>query len=407
MNPSSDPRDAIKQGYYVEPPDGGVWSKLTRALELEPASTHLVLGGIGSGKTSELLRACATLRKSLRETGDFVRYCDVSRYHDLGAKPEVGVLFALTAKLLVKAAKKNRESGPKDAAVESAIGTLTKFAEDSFVWVPYEPPDWDDEPPERDDEPSDYEPGSWVRRVGVLKPPPPDKPINFRLGGHRGALETVLQHYPGKGRAAIMLFDSLDRLPQAGAFQQLIEDDIRVLKSVGVGVVLVGPVRFVAGHDRSLADLFDRVHFQLSTDPETDSGEAFLCEVLRRRTKGSELLQEDCFSLLAHNSGGVLRDLISLAKRSAEEAYATGHPKITADDVERASDAFGRGLAIGLDDEQLKILEVVSETGGFVVRGERELSLLETRRVLLYPDNHWAVHPTLRGLLDGIPKVQG
>jgi hypothetical protein len=100
-----------------------------------------------------------------------------------------------------------------------------------------------------------------------------------------------------------------------------------------------------------------------------------------------------------------LRDLIALAKRSAEEAYAAGHPTITLQDVTRASEAFGRSLALGLDDDQLKILKAVAESGAFVVRGERELSLLETRRVLLYPGTRWAVHPTLVGLIAKIPEM--
>ena len=139
MNPSSDPRDAIKQGYYVDPHHGGVWSKLTRALELEPASTHLVLGGIGSGKTSELLRACAMLRSSLRESGDFVAYCDVSRHHDLRSPPRAGVLFALTSQFLVSAAKKNRKFSTKESEAKDAIRALTEFAEDSVDWVPDSP----------------------------------------------------------------------------------------------------------------------------------------------------------------------------------------------------------------------------------------------------------------------------
>ena len=129
--------------------------------------------------------------------------------------------------------------------------------------------------------------------------------------------------------------------------------------------------------------------------------------MLRCRAEASGLLPDECLPLLASASGGVLRDLIALASRSAEEAYAAGHPMITPQDVASASEAFGRSLALGLDDDQFKILTALAKSGSFVVRGERELSLLETRRVFLYPRNRWAVHPTLADLLETTPETSG
>ena len=74
---------------------------LALRLELEPGSTHLVLGGIGSGKTTELLRAQERLQKSLSEAGDHVEYIDVSLRHDLAAPTLSGVLVALAGLALV------------------------------------------------------------------------------------------------------------------------------------------------------------------------------------------------------------------------------------------------------------------------------------------------------------------
>lgn len=279
---------------------------------------------------------------------------------------------------------------------------MRDFADGNFEWIedyeydgPHDGPDYDDEPD-----------GRWVRRPGVLAPPV-ENSLHHSLKPRIPDLTTLLEYFPGKDRAAIVLFDSLDRLPQTAAFKQLAEDDVRALKTSGMGVVVVGPVRFMVGNDRSLADLFDYVHFQLSTDPESEAGSRFLSEVLRRRTSSSELLRDQCLPLLVRNSGGVLRDLISLAKRSAEEAYTAGHSEITEEHVIQAADAMGRSLAIGLDDEQIKILNTLDQTGAFVVRGERELSLLETRRVLLDPGNRWAIHPTLQPLLRDVPEMTG
>lgn len=60
------------------------------------------------------------------------------------------------------------------------------------------------------------------------------------------------KQYPGEDRHAIFLFDSLDRLPDPDRFREAVEDDLRVLKTAGIGVAVVGPIRFMAGTDRAV-----------------------------------------------------------------------------------------------------------------------------------------------------------
>jgi hypothetical protein len=160
----------------------------------------------------------------------------------------------------------------------------------------------------------------------------------------------------------------------------------------------------MVGTDRALADLFDYTHFVPSTDPANPKRLHFLTQVLRRRAD-PDFLDDAHLEPIARASGGVMRDLLALAKRAGEMAYASGHDRITDHDISRAIDAFGRTLAIGLDDEQVKKLRHLQRKGRFVVRGEQELSLLETRRVLLYGDSRFAVHPSLAPLLDAMPEV--
>lgn len=186
---------------------------------------------------------------------------------------------------------------------------------------------------------------------------------------------------------------------------RLVQRDIAALKRTGIGVVVVGPVRYVAGNNRGITELFDHTHFQFAVDPQNDAGLAFLCDIMRRRAGVDALLPDECLHPLALASGGVLRDLITLAKRSAEEAYIAGRDRVELGDVAAARDAMGRGLAIGLDDEQLGVLRKVHASQKFVVRGERELSLIETRRVLMYEGNRWVVHPALAPLLGLMPEV--
>jgi hypothetical protein len=92
LDAAAEPRSAIVRGLYVPPSARSVAEEITGRLELRPASAHLIVGGIGSGKTTQLLVA----EERLRQLPDMrVAYLDVSRVHDL-QKLRAGVLVALT-----------------------------------------------------------------------------------------------------------------------------------------------------------------------------------------------------------------------------------------------------------------------------------------------------------------------
>lgn len=412
MNPTTDPGVALREGFYVDPPGSALALTLQRQLELDPASTHLVLGGIGSGKTSTLLKTIRDLSAPLREVGDHVAYCDVSTQYQLATPATVGVLVALTGRLLREALPRTRELPPE---LDSVIQRLNNFADGHTEIISraqfeyenhkeyeedYEGEDYEREDYEDYDEPDEIP----VHRPGVLTPPPKPRALHWTLRAPVGDLRDLLAAHPGPDKHAIIFFDSLDRLPRPETFVTLVQEDIRALKAAGIGAVVVGPIRYLVGLDRGISELFDYIHYNMSVDPHEEGGLAFLCDVLRRRADDS-ILREELLPPLAKASGGVLRDLIKIAKRSAEEAYTAGRDQIEMIDVARAREAEGRSLAIGLDDEQLKMIRTVHTTGTFVIRGERELSLLETRRLLLYESNRWIVHPALAPLLDLFPEA--
>ena len=86
LDPSGDPADATPE-LYVEVP-GSVSSRLAAELSLAPTSRHLLVGGIGSGKTTELL---ATQRFVSQIPDVRALYIDVSKRHDI-AKMASGVV---------------------------------------------------------------------------------------------------------------------------------------------------------------------------------------------------------------------------------------------------------------------------------------------------------------------------
>ena len=392
MNPSSDPRAALKDGLYVSPPRRAAGEDLAARLELEPDSSHLVIGATGSGKTSELLHAVERLKASLPEAGDHVEYVDVSLRHDLSAPKLSGVLVAFVGLSLAILA---RERGPvkKNSPLASSIRALERHANRWWLHLDHV----EDEFPRNDGD--DVDDDEFMEIPGVIVPP--KDPIDPSLAPLVDHLRIIQTAHPGDGKHAVFLFDSLDRLPEPERFREVVQDDLPVLKAAGIGVAIVGPVRYMVGTDRSVTNSFDQTHFRLGFDPSSPANLQFLSNVLEKRSDPG-FLPAEAIALLVRASGGVLRDLISLAKRAGQEAYAAGHDQVTEDDAKTAIDAFGRSLAVGLDDEQAKLLRHLHGGGDFVIRGERELTLLETGRVLFYEGNRWVVHPTLVPLLDAM-----
>jgi hypothetical protein len=115
------------------------------------------------------------------------------------------------------------------------------------------------------------------------------------------------------------------------------------------------------------------------------------------------MLPDDACERLVDFSGGVLRDLLRLAHQAGDEAYVDGADRIAVVHVQRAADAFGRSLMLGLDEGAIRELQEIRTTGRFVQISEQDLALLITRRILDYQDAsgelRYAVHPTLAPLL--------
>jgi len=87
LEPARDPALAIAQALYVDR-SGALNQRIAAELELEPASIHLLIGGVGSGKTTELLRVADNLL-----TTEDIRplFFDATVRHDI-AKMRHGII---------------------------------------------------------------------------------------------------------------------------------------------------------------------------------------------------------------------------------------------------------------------------------------------------------------------------
>lgn len=374
LDPAGDPAKAILERCYVDL-RSSVSARLAAELSLAPTSMHLVIGGVGSGKTTELLVAQERLNL-LPDT--LALYLDVSKNHDV-TKLVPGVVSLQVGLAIGEWAESHVVAINKQMA--GSLRRLQGLAQG----YSYEPD-------------FDYEDRDLVSVPGILVPP--DK-LETTVAEIRDNIETILEVIRTQKKHIVVLLDGLDRLMNIPALEKIVENDIKALKVSGIGCALVGPLSALYGMDRTLDQRFDNMHYQAWLDPASTSNQAFLRSVLQKRIP-EDAMDQQGVDALVHHSGGVLRDLLSLAQSACLEAYVGGADFIGLWEADTAIDVFGRKHMQGLRPNEINILRRVVNDGSFVHTSEDELALLMTRRVLEYRVNgrpRYAVHPTIVNFL--------
>lgn len=376
LDPAGDPASAMDT-FYLDSPHS-VSARLAAELAISPASSHVLVGGVGSGKTTELL-AVASRMADLVDTATL--YVDISKGYDI-ARMVPGTIIAQVSLALANDLVRIEPSNP---SIRRAIDVAYGSWEHAFG--------------------GDMPPGmEW--REGILVPP---EQVADNLVRIRSTLEELLGAIRLRVRHLVVMLDGLDRLSDLQAFDQLLVHDVKMLSSLGVGAVLVGPLRALYGLDPLLTQRFDSFHYQPWIDVTANpAGRGFLVGVLRRRA--GEFLDEPGIDALVDASGGVLRDLLSLAQSALVEAYMDGGDRVGLHEVDVAVDAFGRKHMQGLRPAEIEVLQRARKHSTFVHASEDELALLMTRRVLEYRDRNqprYTVHPTIHHLLQDLEKNDG
>ena len=387
-----DPAGRLRQGdtLYVEPPDRSLGDEIALRLQLAPESTHLIVGGIGAGKTTQVRRALS----QVEQTSDTkALYIDVSKRHDLDTDIE-GVLLVLTGLAVGKIVQADKS---KD--VRTARKAFSDWAHGTRVFVSDHEHDDDGGGDQGDDEP-----GYYVSHPGVIHPPFP--PLGSDTEERIQALQTLLKALPDGFKHVVIAFDALDRL-SIERFRSVVTEDIRALQAAGVAVVVVGPSRVVYGTNRPLVDIFDRLHVQPALDVEKNpDATAFFDSILAKRADETVLPSAERLALVTW-SGGVLRDLLSLAHNAVEETFISGEDTVSAGHVEQAADRFGRSMMLGLRPTEVDTLRTLQRRHSFVPTDDEDMALLESRRVLEYRSGttRYVVHPTITPHLRNLGKT--
>src|ERR1035438_2475994 len=118
FNPTVSPALAIESGLVVTDSQRSVFETLAARADIEPGSQQILVGGIGSGKTTELLLA----RQWLAATGRYRPFqIDVSSYTDLSKLTSGALLASLGIHLL----DEGRLRGAQNySEIETALNTF-------------------------------------------------------------------------------------------------------------------------------------------------------------------------------------------------------------------------------------------------------------------------------------------
>ncbi len=371
--PEHDPRDPD------QPP---IHETFATTAELSRGSQMALVGGIGSGKTTELRLTF----KRLKRHADAVNiYVDLAEMTNLNELNPGAILIAIGLHLYNDVKEVDRQNPD----IKQAYTELRKLAEGKTDWVEEDPNDY-----ERDD-PSDYEPHLVaVRTPGRLKPRFPV--VQRSVTEVQNLVVHIAKQLLDSEAQITVLIDGLDRLVRPERFREFAEQDLRALRDTKISVVVATPLLLWFDKSRFLQDYFDDVkHIPAAiSDPEKSD---FLNQILRRRG-AADLMEEHEISEIARFSGGVLRDLITLARTSADAAYREDKDRISPVHVRSAIRQLGKRYLVGLGRAQRGLILRLTNNAEFSTENTMARELLINRQVLEHFSNHrdsFAVHPAL------------
>ena len=367
-------------GFYLAPPHG-LPQKIAISLELDPGRSHLITGAIGSGKTTTLL----TIQQQLNQTPDIrAFFVDLPTLHRLD-QPRPVTLIAASALAIVRSLDQMfvESLPPDDRSIPKYIENLAAgyWDFDSYEVPPDDSPDW--------------VPGHLIK--------PEEREDIARL---RELLEKLLAFLPFQ---TVVLIDGLDRIPNALDFETMMKEDLPALSALKIGIIIVGPPQVWFSPQKNIRQMFGQCHLHGAIQ-STD----FLISVLRKRV-GDQILPDRSCERIANYSGGILRDLISIARTAGEIAYGEGADIIDESHVQDAGRRFGESLLLGIDKKQAdRLKEFVSKKPygihtkelSFPLVAEVDISLLMGRLLLEVPGTppRYRPHPTIVPLIPELPS---
>jgi hypothetical protein len=380
--PEHDPRDP------EQPP---IHEAFATTAELNRGSQMALVGGIGSGKTTELRLTQRVLKRHKDAVNIFIDLADQTDINELNPG---AIMIAIGTSLYVRLNKTDRTNQD----IKSAYRKLQELANGKTQWVPV------DEYEDQYDEPDfDQPPMRPVRIPGMLKPRFPA--LKRDVEEVQLLIATIATPFLSADSQITVLLDGLDRLIQPERFRQFAEQDLRALREFPISLIVTAPLLLWFDKDRFLQDYFNEVkHIPAAvSDPQQSE---FLKQILIRRG-ATDVMGDEEISAISRASGGVLRDLITLARTSAEAAYREDRDRIESRHVSIAIRQLGKRYLLGLGKTHRKLIQRLLDEQAFSFESPTGKELLVNRQVLEYfteGRESFAVHPALAQALRENPQ---
>ncbi len=375
---TSNPQRAVERGFYVNLPNNPV-GVITGKIALRPSSVHLLFGGIGAGKTTQLLLT----QQALNELEDITAiYVDVSLVTDI-SDLQSGALIAIAGLELIKTLQ-----GYNTVALNNSKRIFEGLLYGNSEIITH------------------HQPKLTGGLAEILNAGYPQAYTTTEKRENRGS---VLQAFIKVSEIAnerttkqvVFLFDSLDRLRESQIFIKPALDDVIEINKYGLGAILVGSIVTLYTERVHIVKNTENFYFLPYLDLLKDSeAQQFFTEIFEVRDPES-LINQDARELLIFNSGGVLRDLMSLCQAAIEEAYMDGSDLIMEQHANQAISSVARSKTIGLTDLSIDTLRKVMTEKSFSPRTAEDFELMLTGHILeySYPRQRFVVHPILVPLI--------
>ena len=229
FNPTAPPHRCIDENLIVEEPTAR-FARFAARADLDLGSQQLIVGGIGSGKTTQLMLAERWLSK---KDNTVPIYVDVSAETDLTTLSAGAVLASLGLHLI----RQIKEDSSVTADIEKASERVKTFAfgKTKEVWVPDWEPDYDPGPPDSED--CQEEPGYYVTRRTPGKLTPRFPATDRSIQEIREPLTLLANAARAPGNVVVAILDGLDRLMTPEKFWQVVHQDFRVLHDLEISIL--------------------------------------------------------------------------------------------------------------------------------------------------------------------------
>jgi Cdc6-like AAA superfamily ATPase len=398
FNPSAPAKSIIGQGLICNEMGYSIAEKLVAGVDLAPGNQQLVIGGIGSGKTTELLLA---ERRFAETTQMLPLYIDVSADTDLTAVTSGSLLTSLGLRAWKEVDKKTGASSRFQNAFriikEAADGYYTQVLTPSYLSALTELGFKTRE--EMEDWQKSHE---RIKVPDKLKPPLSSLQSDIRPLAE--AVSEILSVFKSEDIEVVVIFDGLDRLIKPDQFWSVSEQDLRALKIQNISIIIAGPLSLMYGQDRQITDYFDQFYHlpAAPTDPKVSS---FLFDILQKRQIEDFIKDPNQVRRLCRASGGVLRDLISLARSAGENAYLDNSDYVQPLHVDKAITQLRNNYLLGLSTEQIRILDDFLTYRRISPSNPETMELLITRRILERSGGGYDVHPALEPVVPNVSSL--